>query len=83
MTKLARGTISYTKRCPRCGTYVRLTADELHFDGVTCVSCPRCGLTIKFTGDLGFVEPETETELEERFTEVSNDQCREDPADDR
>ncbi len=79
--KSVRGTLSYIKKCPRCGTIVKLTTDELNFDGVTCVACPVCGQHIRFTSDLGFVEPETETEHEKDFKEIKDDKCRQDPAD--
>jgi len=81
MTKLAKGTLSYTKKCPRCGTYVKLTTDELNFDGVTVVHCPTCDLAIRFTGDLGFVGPEIKTEHEKQFKEINDDKCRQNPAD--
>lgn len=79
--KSAKGVLSYKKKCPRCGTIVKLTTDEMKFDGVTAVSCPTCLLSIKFTGDLGFVGPEIRTEHEKHYKEIKDDKCRQDPAD--
>lgn len=61
------GALTYQKICPHCLTIIRLTVDEMNFNGVTAVGCPVCGSAVKFTGDHGSVLDEVKTSYEGEF----------------
>ena len=61
------GALTYQKFCQHCFTIIRLTVDELNFNGVTAVGCPVCGSVVRFTGDHGSVLGDVKTQYEGEF----------------
>lgn len=61
------GAMTYSKHCPQCLSIVRLTVDEINFNGVTTVPCPVCHGAIKFTGDYGKILGDVSAAYEKEF----------------
>lgn len=61
------GALSYQKHCQHCMSIIRITVDELNFDGVTVIGCPVCGASVRFTGDFGSVLNDVKTSYEGEF----------------